>query len=140
MAARFFVDTNVLVYAHDAGAGAKHEAARSLVERLWEERAGVLSTQVLQEFYVNVRRKALRPMPLDDVRQTIEDYLRWTVIVNDGGAIIRAMDLADRCGISFWDGLIADAANQAGAKILYSEDLNHGQEYGSVRVTNPFLT
>ena len=139
MAERFFVDTNVLVYAHDGGAGAKHAAARSLVERLWEERSGVVSTQVLQEFCVNVRRKALRPMLPEEVRHTVEDYLRWTIVVNDGGAIIRALDYVERYGIAFWDALIVDAANQAGAAILYSEDLNHGQAYGAAKVVNPFL-
>ena len=139
MADRFFVDTNVLVYAHDAGSGPKHDSARSLLKRLWEERSGILSTQVLQEFYANVRRKAKNPMPAAEVRQTIEDYLCWTVVVNDGGAILRAVDLAEKHGISFWDALIVDAANQAGAATLYSEDLSHGQIYGSVRVLNPFF-
>ena len=139
MAGRFFVDTNVLIYAHDAGSGAKRGAARLMVERLWEERSGVLSTQVLQEFCVNVHRKAKSPMSAAEVRQVIEDYLCWTVIANDGGTILRALDLTERLPISFWDAMIVDAANQAGATILYSEDLNHGQTYGSVKVTNPFL-
>lgn len=139
MADRFFIDTNVLVYAHDGGAGAKHAAARLLLERLWEERSGVLSTQVLQEFCVNVRRRAKVPMPAEEVRRVIEDYLGWTVVVNDGGTVLRALDLAERYEIGFWDAMIVDAANQAGAEVLYSEDLNHGQQYASVRVTNPFL-
>ena len=139
MAKRFFVDTNVLVYAHDAGSGQKHAAARSLVERLWEERSGVLSTQVLQEFSVNVRRKARNPMSAEELRQTVEDYLSWNVVVNDGTATLRALAWAERYGISFWDALIIDAANQAAAEVLHSEDLNHGQSYGSVMVSNPFL-
>ncbi len=139
MAARAFLDTNVLVYAHDAGAGAKHDGARALVERLWDERSGVLSTQVLQEFAVNVRRKARHPMTIAELRQTVEDYLCWTVVVNDGDATVRALDGAERYGVSFWDALILDAANRAGATLLYSEDLNHGQRYGAVQVQNPFL-
>ena len=139
MAERFFVDTNVLVYAHDAGSQAKHHAAAALVERLWEDRSGVLSTQVLQEFCVNVRRKAKRPMAAADVRQVVEDYLCWTVVVNDGGAILRGLDLAERFGISFWDAMVVDAAHQSGSSVLYSEDLNHGQAYGPTTVVNPFL-
>lgn len=139
MAERFFVDTNVLVYAHDAGSGARHGAACELVARLWDERSGVLSTQVLQELAVNVRRKAQRPMPAAELRRVAEDYLCWTVVVNDGDATLRALEGAERHGISFWDALIVDAANQAGAALLYSEDLNHGQRYGAVRVSNPFL-
>lgn len=139
MADRFFVDTNILVYAHDGGAGARHGMARELVERLWEERSGVLSTQVLQEFCVNARRKARHPMPAPEVRQAVEDYLCWTIVVNDGGTVLRALDLADVHGISFWDAMIVDAASQAGAAVLYSEDLGHGRVYGGARVTNPFL-
>lgn len=139
MAERFFVDTNILVYALDAGAQAKHDAARALVARLWEERSGVLSTQVLQEFCVNVRRKARHPMAASDVRQVVEDYLCWTVVVNDGGTVLRGLDLSERFGISFWDAMIVDAAQQSGSSTLYSEDLSHGQAYGNTTVVNPFL-
>lgn len=135
----FFVDTNVLVYAHDPGSGTKHSVARALLERLWEERSGVLSTQVLQEFCVNVRRRARQPMPPDEVRRVVEDYLRWRMVVNDGATVLRALDWADRYAIGFWDAMIVDAANQAAVGVLYSEDLNHGQLYGAARVVNPFL-
>jgi predicted nucleic acid-binding protein len=138
-AARSFVDSNVLVYAHDRGQGIKHELAKALLERLWEERSGVLSTQVLQEFYVNVRRKAANPLPAREARRLVEDYLSWQVVVNDGGAILAALDVEERYGISFWDALIVHAASSAGAETLYSEDLSHGQVYGTATVRNPFL-
>jgi len=138
--ARAFVDSNILVYAHDRGQGEKHERAKALIERLWAERSGVLSTQVLQEFYVNVRRKAANPVPRAEARRLVEDYLTWQVLVNDGSAILGALDLEERYGISFWDGLIVQAALMAGAETLYSEDLNHGQAYGTVTVSNPFLS
>ncbi len=139
MTDRAFVDTNILVYAHDTGAGLKHERASALLETLWRERKGVLSTQVLQEFYVNVRRKAKNPVSAREARQLMEDYLCWDVIVNDGGAILEALTLEDRYQLSFWDALIVHAAQRSGVDTLYSEDLNPGQSYGSVIVVNPLL-
>ena len=136
---RSFVDTNVLVYAHDLGQGFKHDRAKALVERLWEERSGVLSTQVIQEFYVNVRRKAARPVPMEEARRLVEDYLCWPLVVNDGGSILGALQVEQDYGVSFRDALIIDAANRSGAGVLYSEDLNHGQKYEGAMVVNPFL-
>lgn len=134
-----FVDTNILVYAHDLAAGEKHARARSLVERLWNERCGVLSTQVLQEFYVNIRKKARAPVGAADAKQWLTDYLNWEVVVNDGNAVIEAIDLEERYRVSYWDALILQAAGSAGVDVLYSEGLNHGQEYGKVLVQNPLL-
>ena len=137
MSDRLFVDTNVLVYAHDRGAGEKHEVARSLVERLWLDRSGAISTQVLQELYVNVRRKAAVPISITEARRLIEDYLSWEVVVNDGSSVLRALEVEARYGISFWDALIVQAAEQCGAAVLYSEDLSAGQRYGSIEVVDP---
>ena len=137
---RFFVDTNVIVYAHDTAAGAKHGAARALIERLWEERSGVVSTQVLQELYVTVRRKVATPLAPEEAKLLIGDYLRWEVVVNDGEAILAAIELEKRFKLSFWDALIVHAATQSGADTLYSEDLGDGRSYGDVRVVNPFRT
>ena len=138
MSVRAFVDTNILVYAHDRGAGARHSVAAALVENLWEERSGVLSTQVVQEFYVNVRRRAARPLPVAEVRRIIEDYLNWEVVVNDGGSILAALELESRYRLSFRDALIVQAANSSTAEVLYTEDLGDGQVYGSVKAINPF--
>jgi len=137
MSDRLFVDTNVLVYAHDRGAGEKHELARSLVERLWLDRSGAISTQVLQELYVNVRRKAAVPISITEARRLVEDYLSWEVVVNDGTSVLRALEVEARYGISFWDALIVQAAEYCGATVLYSEDLSPGQSYGSVEVVDP---
>lgn len=137
MSARCFVDTNILVYAHDASAGPKHDRARELVEDLWQSRAGVVSTQVLQELSVNVRKKAARPLGLEATRELISDYLAWHVVVNDGEAVLAALDLEKRYQVSFWDALIIHAAQVVGADVLYSEDLSDGQRYGDVRVVNP---
>ncbi len=134
-----FIDTNILIYAHDRAAGPRHRIAKLLLERLWRQRVGVLSTQVLQEFYVNVRRKARKPVAPQEARDLVVDYLCWEVIVNDGRSVTEAADLEGQHRISFWDALIVQAANASGATVLYSEDLNHGQRYGNVRVVNPFL-
>jgi predicted nucleic acid-binding protein len=137
MSDRYFVDTNVLVYAHDSSAGSKHERARALVEELWRDRSGVLSTQVLQELAVNLRRKAKRPLDARTTREIVADYLTWTIVAHTGESILEAIDLESRHRISFWDALVLQAAHAAGAVIVYSEDLSDGQVYGSVRVVNP---
>ncbi len=138
MNGKAFVDTNIFFYARDRGAGSKYAIARELLERLWEERTGVLSTQVLQEFYVNVRRKLEPPLSTQEARTIISDYLRWSVVVNTGESILAAIDLEDQFQLSFWDALIVQAAQASGAETLYSEDLADGQRYGSVTVVNPF--
>jgi len=137
MSDRYFVDTNILMYAHDAAAGAKHERARALVEDLWRTRTGVVSTQVLQELCVNLRRKAGRPVDLKTVREIVTDYLAWDLYVSTGISILEALELEGRYRISFWDALVVQAAEASGAAVLYSEDLSDGQTYGAVRVVNP---
>ncbi len=138
MSDRVFVDTNILVYAHDTSTATKHEQARALVERLWQDRSGAISTQVLQELYVSLRRKAKKPLALDETRALLADYLRWEVVVNDGDAILEAIALEHRYRLSFWDALVVQSARACGAEILYSEDMGNGQVYETVRVVNPF--
>jgi len=140
MTVKAFVDTNILVYAYDQGAGDRHEKALRLIEQLWHKGNGILSTQVLQEFYVNVRRKAQRPVTAEQARALISDYLAWNPIVNDGAAMLVAIDLEKRYQLSFWDSLIVAAAQKGGASVIYSEDFNHGQKFGSVEVLNPFYS
>jgi predicted nucleic acid-binding protein len=137
MSDKYFVDTNILIYAHDKAAGAKHKRAKALVEELWRDRTGVVSTQVLQELAVNLRRKAGRPLDGKATRELVADYLTWHVIVNGGESILEALDLEARFQISFWDALVVQAAQASGAEVLYSEDLSDGQAYGVVRVINP---
>jgi predicted nucleic acid-binding protein len=139
MADKFFVDTNILIYAHDRSAGRKHENARQLVERLWDTGHGVLSTQVLQELCVNLRRKLARPLPLEEIRWLIRDYLSWEIVVNTPESVIRALEIEVRYKISFWDALILQAAESSGAAALYSEDLATGQKFGTIRVVNPLM-
>jgi predicted nucleic acid-binding protein len=137
MSDKCFVDTNILVYAHDRSAGLKHRRARLLIEGLWNSGRGVLSTQVLQELCINVRRKASRPLSVEETRSLVQDYLSWEIVVNTTASVIQALDIEVRHKISFWDALILQAAESSGAVILYSEDLTAGRRYGSVRVVNP---
>jgi predicted nucleic acid-binding protein len=136
---KVFVDTNILVYAHDAAAGEKHSRAKALVSQIWNDRCGVLSTQVLQEFYVNIRKKAAAPVGTAEAKQWLTDYLNWEIVINDGNAVVEAIDLEERYQVSFWDALILHSANSAGASVIYSEDLNHGQQYADLVVRNPLL-
>ena len=138
MADKFFVDTNILVYAYDRSSGRKHQKAKTVVEELWRSAGGVVSTQVLQELAANLRRKCTPPLGTDDTRQLIQDYLAWEVVVNGPESTLQALDLESRYKISFWDALVLHAAETAGAATLYSEDLSHRQRYGSVQVLNPF--
>jgi predicted nucleic acid-binding protein len=139
MADKYFVDTNILLYAHDLSGGVKRDRARRVIERLWGTGEGVLSTQVLQEFCVNLRRKVARPLPVDEVRSLIQDYLSWEIVVNTPQSVIHALEIEVRYKISYWDALVLQAADSCGAAILYSEDLSAGQNYGAVQVVNPLL-
>jgi predicted nucleic acid-binding protein len=139
MSARSFVDTNILVYAHDLAASDKRSAAQALVADLWASRSGALSTQVLQELYVTLRYKVEQPLECTEALALIEDYACWELVVNDVESVRGASQLEARYQISFWDALIIEAANAAGCERLYTEDLNHGQMYGRVRAVNPFV-
>jgi predicted nucleic acid-binding protein len=139
MAEKYFVDTNILIYAHDRSSGIKHERARQLIERLWTNGQGVLSTQVLQELCVNLRRKGAKPVPVEDLRGLVRDYLSWEIVVNTPDAVLQALEIEVRYKTSFWDALILQAAEQSGAAVLYSEDLAGKQRYGTVQVVNPLL-
>ena len=139
MSGKCFVDTNVLVYVHDLSAGAKCKRAQKLTSELWDSRKGVVSTQVLQELYIALRRRLKIPVSIADAVEILRDYFQWEVVTNSRESIIRAAELEARYKVSFWDGLILQAADRGGANVVYSEDLSHGQIYGSVKVLNPFL-
>jgi predicted nucleic acid-binding protein len=135
---RYFVDTNILVYALDRYSGAKHARANALVAQLFRSGEGIVSTQVLQELAVSLRRKVGRPLGTSEVRRIIEDFDTWKVFVNTTESIFYALEIEERYRISFWDAMIVQAAESSGARILYTEDLSDGQTYGQVRVVNPF--
>jgi predicted nucleic acid-binding protein len=97
----------------------------------------VLSTQVLQELCVNLRRKTAHPLSIEQTSQLLRDYLSWDIVTNTAESILEALAIEQRYNISFWDALIIQAAGSAGASVVYSEDLADGQTYGPVRVVNP---
>ena len=138
MADKYFVDTNILIYAHDRSTGIKHERARQLVERLWTSGQGVLSTQVLQELFVTLTRKVSQRCASEEALAVLDDLTAWPLLVVDYVAIRAAVELAGQAQLSFWDALVVVAAARTGATVLYTEDLNNGQEILGVRVTNPF--
>lgn len=135
---RAFVDTNVLLYAHDASETAKQPVARAILRELWQHRSGAISSQVLQEFYVTATRKLPQPLSRTEAREIIDLYSTWPVITIDPSAILAATRIEEAHQVSFWDALILEAARIAGAELLLTEDLGHGQVIEGVRIENPF--
>jgi predicted nucleic acid-binding protein len=135
-----FVDTNILVYAHDRDAGGKHDTAKALLAALWDSRSGSLSTQVLQEFYAVVTRKFKPAMPLAKARAVVAAYGEWCDVATQPQLIVSASRLEEERTLSFWDALIVQAAIWAGAERLMSEDLQDGRRFGMLRIENPFGT
>lgn len=133
-----FVDTNVLVYAYDVSDPAKRDIARQLVAGLWENGGGLLSPQVLQEFFVTVTRKIATPLSTKIARGIVEDLAEWRVVPADAGSVLRAIELQTETGFSFWDAMIVQSAIDGGATTLWSEDLQHGRKVKGVAIRNPF--
>ncbi len=131
-----FLDTNVLLYA--AMGSVDHPAKNERAIELLTTRFGT-SGQVLAEFYVNAQRKGSNPLTADDAREWVLRLSRKAFQPIDFNIVRAGIDHARRYQLSYWDGAIIAAAERLGARVLYSEDLNHGQTYGSVRVENPFL-
>ncbi len=139
MNVKTFLDTNVLIYAHDVDAKAKHEVAKSVLRELWGERTGVLSTQVLQEFYVNVTRKIAHPLSKESARLVVSTYVIWCGETTHS-EISAAFRIEDEYRIGFWDALIVASALKSKATRILSEDLNAGQTIAGMRIENPFAT
>lgn len=133
-----FVDTNVLIYAHDIDAGRKHEIAKGVLRELWIDRTGILSTQVLQEFYVNATRTIRTPLPKPAARSVVHTYAAWCVAGITPADVSVAFQVEDDSKISFWDALIVAVAIRSGARQVLSEDLNAGQAIAGVTIRNPF--
>ncbi|MGA7915133.1 MAG: PIN domain-containing protein [Candidatus Acidiferrales bacterium] len=137
MSAKTFVDTNVLIYAHDVDAGTKHQIASAVLRELWAERTGVLSLQVLQEFYVNVTRKISTPLSKDSARPLVNSYAIWCTETTPA-EISSAFRIEDESRIGFWDALIVACAARGGATRILSEDLSAGQRIDGILIENPF--
>jgi predicted nucleic acid-binding protein len=137
MSGKTFIDTNVLIYAHDIDAKKKNDIAKAVLRELWAERMGVLSMQVLQEFYVNVTRKIVSPLSRELARSVVTSYVPWCMETTPD-EITTAFRIEDESRIGFWDALIVSSAVKSGAMRILSEDLNAGQRIAGVLIENPF--
>jgi predicted nucleic acid-binding protein len=135
---KVFIDTNILLYAHDQEAGDKGEQANGILRTLWERQRGRLSTQVLQEFYVQVTKKAGSSLEQSQAREIIRPYEGWIEKATTVSTTLRASEISEMWQIPFWDSLILASAEEIGASELFSEDLNYGQIIAGVKVVNPF--
>lgn len=132
-----FVDTNIIVYAHDLSAGEKYACAKTLLLDLWQAQTGCISVQVLQEFYVTVTQKIKKPLSSDQASNIIAALSAWKVYTPSALDVISAIQIHQKQQISFWDAMILHSAARMGCGTLWSEDLNT-QEYDTVQVINPF--
>ena len=137
MSAVTFVDSNILIYAHDRDAGVKRERAMAKLRELWDCGTGRLSVQVLQEFYVNATHKLATPLARSTAREVIQTYGVWVRHATTVETVTRATEIADLARLSFWDALIVASAEQSAAEELLSEDLSDGQAIASIKVVNP---
>ena len=130
-----FIDTNILVYAHEGGAGVKHQKAVELLERLFENQTGCLSIQVLSEFYVTATRKL--GMKSEEAEEVIGDLESWTIHRPAHADLLRASKLHRRHKVNWWDALIINSAIELGCDVLWSEDLA-GHRFGPLTIRDPF--
>lgn len=136
---RHFFDTNILVYLFDASNNRKRMRARDLLNDSVSDGSALLSTQVLQEFFVAVTRKLSVPLRHDDAERAVRDLSKMPTVDVDVVMVLEAIASMRRFNISFWDSLIVQAALRGGATVLYSEDFQHGQNIETITVENPFL-
>ena len=134
-----FVDTNVLLYCVDERDIDKRDRARIWISACWQRRCGRLSTQVLNEYYFNVKKKFSRQLSQDGVRAEVRRYQNWRPWAIDQPTVETAWTVESRYGLSYWDALMVAAAQQLGCTLLLTEDLQHNQLIDGVRIVNPFL-
>ena len=137
--ARQFLDTNVLVYAHDRSAGEKYRRALHLVEEVTTQENGALSVQVLQEFFVTVTTKLLKPLPVHDAAAIVSDLGALQTHAPDVTDVLAAIDIHDRPQVSFWDAMILRSAWVLRCAVVWSEDLASERRYDDIEVRNPFI-
>jgi predicted nucleic acid-binding protein len=136
---KVFLDTNIIVYAYDTSAGEKHEKAVKIMEGLWDSGHGIISSQVLQEFFVNVTRKIANPLDVITAKEIVKDFLKWKIVIIDGEIILEAIDIYSKYKYSFWDSMIIASAIEGGARAILSEDLSDMQLIKGLTIKNPFL-
>jgi len=134
-----FVDTNVLVYSFEKDDSLKKQTAQRLLNELMEDDRLRLSTQILQELFVTLTRKVSRPCSTVEALTIMEDLAAWPVMIVDYAAIRSAAGLSSQAKVSFWDALVVVSTARSGSDVLYTEDLNDGQQIFGVRVCNPFV-
>ena len=132
----WFVDRNLVLYAFDPADAVKHKVAQQWLELLWNSRSGRISWQVLNEFYANAERKLKVPPP--EARRAVEELAEWQPLGFHMSLLLRAWHWMDDAGVTYWDALILASAENLGCRCLLSEDFQHGRQYGSVQVVNPF--
>ena len=140
MTARVFVDTNVLVYRHDASEPSKQSRADAWIRWVVRNRSGCLSFQVLQELYAVLTRKVKPTVPASTAQSIVRELASWQPIAIDLALLERAWLVQDQHLVSWWDALIIAAAQTCECQVLLTEDLQHGHEFGTVRVLNPFVS
>ena len=134
-----FLDTNVLLYGVDDQDLVKRDRARAWIAACWTRRCGRISTQVLNDFYVNARRKFPSAVSAGDARAEVRRYQHWQPWTIDQPTVEIAWAVESRYGLHYWDALMVAAAQQQGCEVLLTEDLQHGQTIDGLRVQNPFL-
>jgi predicted nucleic acid-binding protein len=140
MSDRFFLDTNIFVYAFDDNAKQKAAKADALIKKALAGRAGVTSYQVVQEFFNVALQRFAKPMSGLDAENYLGTVFRPLLAVHSSiGLFSEALRIQKERRLSWFDSLIVSAALQARCVVLYTEDLQHGQSFGSLRITNPFL-
>lgn len=136
---KVFVDTNIIVYAYDISAGEKYNKAVEIMKELWNTGHGIISTQVLQEFFVNVIRKIEKPLDVITAKAIVKDLLKWKTVTVDGEIIIEAIDIHGEHKYSFWDSVVIASAIEGGARTLLSEDFSDRQKIKGLDIKNPFV-
>ncbi len=138
---RWFIDTNILLYAYDREAGRKHEIAKEIITQCWEQKIGVISVQVFCEFFVRGTRGGNEIIDMKEAEAIIDNLAKnWCVICPDSHLVIEAIRARREYQLSFWDALIWAAAKKAKTSYLYSEDFQHRQIIEGVRIINPFVS
>ena len=136
---KVFVDTNIIVYAYDISAGEKHRKAVEIMKDIWSTGYGIISSQVLQEFFVNVTRKIAKPLNVLTAKEIVKDLLKWKTVSINGEIILEAIDIHNEYKYSFWDSAIIAAAIEGGAGVLLSEDLRDKHKIKGLVIKNPFI-
>ena len=138
MSVEVFVDANVLIYSEDGREPAKQGAALQWLDVLWQRQCGRLSTQTLTEFYVNATRKIRPALAPGEARAKTRRFAAWQPWQIDAATFESAWAVESRFGLHFWDSLVIASAQHLGCRYVLSEDMAHGQQYGSVQVISPF--